>query len=332
MQGILLINLGTPDQADTRSVYRYLTEFLNDPRVIDLPTVVRAILTNLCIVPFRAKKSSEAYQKIWTDQGSPLLVNSIALEQALAQVLGKDYQVVLAMRYGQPDIQQALEKLSCCSALTIIPLFPHYASASTGSALEEVLRQIKKQNNIPSMHIINNFYAHPGFIAALAAVTQATLVDQTSVDHFLLSYHGLPVRQIDKSGCVASCNRIDACPEVGAQNLYCYRAQCYATSRLWAQALNISSDRYTVGFQSRLGRTPWIKPYSDLILPQLREQGVNHLAVACPAFVSDCLETLEEVNIRMRQQWFDLGGKDFTFIPCVNAHPLWVQALAEMAR
>lgn len=330
MQGVLLINLGTPDHTDTRSVYRYLTEFLNDPRVIDLPAVVRALLINLCIVPFRAKKSSLAYQEIWTDQGSPLLVNSLALQHALAQVLGKDYHVALAMRYGQPSIQQALEKLSQCTTLTIIPLFPQYASASTGSALEEVLCQIKKPNNIPAMQVVNNFYAHPGFISALAAVTQTALVDQLPVDHFLLSYHGLPVRQIDKSGCNASCNRIDACPEMSTKNLYCYRAQCYVTSRLWAQALNISSDRYTVGFQSRLGRIPWIKPYSDMLLPQLYAQGVKHLAVACPAFVADCLETLEEVNIRMRQQWMDLGGTAFTFIPCLNAHPLWVEALAEM--
>ena len=331
-QGVVLINLGTPDDISSGAVYRYLTEFLNDPRVIDLPWLVRFILVNILIVPFRYKKSLHAYQQIWTEQGSPLLVNSRALEQALAERLGEGYHVALAMRYGAPSIQNALAALSDCQSLVVIPLFPQYASASTGSALEAVLQQLAKQLNIPNMRMINDFYAHPGLIAALAAVTQATLVDKKPVDHFLLSYHGLPVRQIDKSGCTASCNRLDACPQMAADNAYCYRAQCYATSRLLAKQLSWADHQYSVAFQSRLGRTPWIRPYSDLLLPELRKQGVNHLAVACPAFVSDCLETLEEVNMRMREQWFDLGGSDFTFIPCVNDHPLWVQGLVEMVQ
>lgn len=329
-QGVLLINVGTPNDATAGAVYYYLTEFLNDPRVIDLPWLMRFILINLLIVPFRYKKALHAYQKIWTEQGSPLLLNGRALQHALAQALGDNYSVALGMRYGAPSIQNAVAELSHCSSLVIIPLFPQYASASTGSALEAALKQLATWRNVPAIRMINDFYAHPGFIAAVVAQTQATLADKKPVDHFLLSYHGLPVRQIDKSGCTALCNRVEICPEIKTDNFYCYRAQCYATSRLWAKQLNLAEHQYSVAFQSRVGRVPWIQPYADLRLPELRKQGVNHLAVACPAFAADCLETLEEVNMRMRQQWFDLGGSDFTFIPCVNDHPLWVQALVKM--
>jgi ferrochelatase len=329
-QGVLLINLGTPDQADARSIYRYLTEFLNDPRVIDLPAVARWALVNLLIIPLRYKKVTAAYQKIMTEQGLPLRVYGYALQKALSQALGADYQVALGMRYGQPSIAAALAELRACASIVVIPMFPQYASASTGSALACVMSQLAKQVNIPSVRIINNFYAYPGYIKAVAACAETALADKKPIDHLLLSYHGLPVRQIDKSGCIAQCDRLKACPEVRADNLYCYRAQCYATSRLLAGQLHLADTQYSVAFQSRLGRTPWIKPYADLILPELRKQGINHLAVACPAFVADCLETLEEVNIRMREQWFELGGSDFTFIPCVNDHPLWAQALAEL--
>jgi ferrochelatase len=327
--GVLLINLGTPNNCNIKSVYSYLTEFLNDPRVIDLALLPRWILTNLIIVPFRCKKSTRAYQKIWLSNGSPLLVHSKNLKDALAVELTDKYQVELAMRYGNPSIPLALKNLRDCHRIIAIPLFPQYSSAATGSAMAKLLNELGKQWNIPELKIIRDFYNAPGFIASYADIIKKHTANN-SFDLILFSYHGLPERHINKSRCQAKCNRSSACPALSEANLYCYRAQCYATSHLLANALNLASSQYQVSFQSRLGRTPWIKPYTDLILPTLIKQGIKNIAIACPSFVADCLETLEEINIRAREQWQQLGGNNFIFIPCLNNHPLWVKALAEM--
>jgi len=328
-KGVLLINLGTPDHADPASVYRYLKQFLNDPRVIDLPSIMRWILTNLLIVPFRYKKSAKAYQQIWSDSGSPLLTNSILLKEALSQQLGMDYQVEIGMRYGNPSVASAMQKMQRCDKLIIIPLFPQYSSAATGSAIESALSVLAKQWNIPELVIKKDFYDHPGFIAAYADIIKKTIHKKT-VDHFLFSYHGLPERHITKSHCQAACDHAAACPKIDESNAYCYRAQCYRTSTLLAESLQLISDQYTVTFQSRLGRTPWIKPYTDLMLPALYQKGIRNLAIVCPSFVSDCLETLEEINIRARADWLSLGGNEFIFVPCINDHPVWVDALKGM--
>lgn len=330
-KGVLLINLGTPDHCDPRSVRRYLKEFLHDERVIDLNPLARWALVNLLILPLRTKKSAAAYQKIWQPEGSPLLINSQQLTQALSLVLGEEYQVELGMRYGRPDIASALEKLQGVSSLTVIPLFPQYSSAATGSAIEKMLQTWSKQWNTPELRIKNHFYAHPGFIAAYADIINKQ-IQNASVDLLLFSYHGLPERHISKSDCRETHDRMQACPAINSNNLYCYRAQCYTTSDLIAKELGLSVSQYAVSFQSRLGRTPWIKPYTDLLLPDLIKQGVKKIAIVCPSFTADCLETLEEVNIRAREQWLALGGSEFTFIPCLNASPLWVQALADIAR
>lgn len=349
-KGILLINLGTPDNCEPRSVYRYLTEFLNDPRVVDLPSILRWILVNIIIVPLRFKKSAKAYQKIWTAQGSPLLFNSQQIAQALAQELGKTYQVELAMRYGNPSIATALEKLKDCASLNIIPLFPQYSSAATGSAVAKAFEWIGKQWNIPEITVMKDFYNNPDFIAAYADVIQKNInnkkidskqlgfrlgednnVENSSgkrIDKILFSFHGLPERHIHKSACQAKCDSVNACRPINEDNQFCYRAQCYATSRLLARALNLTSDQYTVCFQSRLGRTPWIKPYTDLVLSELIHQGIKNIAIVCPSFVADCLETLEEINIRAREQWQALGGGEFVFVPCINAHPAFIKGLA----
>jgi ferrochelatase len=328
-KGILLINLGTPDNTDGASVYRYLTQFLNDPRVIDLPAVLRWILTNLIIVPFRFKKSAEAYQQIWTLTGSPLLTNSIKLKNSLALELGDEYQVELAMRYGNPSIAKALHSMQGCEQLMVIPLFPQYSSAATGSALEETILQISKQWNIPDLYCINNFYDNPGFIDAYVNVLKDSLANQ-SVDHIILSFHGLPERHITKSDCQAHCDHINACPIIDMKNNFCYRAQCYQTAARIAEKLSWRQDQYTVSFQSRLGRTPWIKPYTDLVLPELFQKGIKNIAIVCPSFVADCLETLEEINIRAREDWKKLGGNAFLFVPCINDHSRWVKALADI--
>jgi ferrochelatase len=327
--GVLLINLGTPDSASPRDVYRYLTEFLNDPRVIDLPKPLRALLTNVVIVPFRHRQSAEAYAKIWTPAGSPLLVNGLKLKEALSEQLGSEYQVALGMRYGKPSIAAALHELRHCKSIRILPLFPQYASAATGSALQRVLEEFAHAWNIPAVSIQNDFYDHPGFINAYAAIIKQ-YTDNTRIEHTVFSYHGLPERHINKSECQATCDRTNACPAITTRNQYCYRAQCYRTTESLAGALGLSAEKYSVGFQSRLGRTPWIKPYTDLVLPALREKNIKHIAIVCPSFVADCLETLEEINIRARADWQALGGGDFVFVPCLNGEPMWIAALKDM--
>lgn len=328
-QGVLLINLGTPDNHTPKAVKRYLKEFLNDPRVVDIPSPFRALLVNGIIVPFRYKKSAEAYRKIWSHTGSPLLYFSEAMQEGLAMRLGAGYRVALGMRYGNPSIASAWEGLEGCEKIHIIPLFPQYSSAATGSAIERALTCISKAWNTPALHIVNEFHAHPKFIAAFAAEIKQGLT-QNPVEKLIFSYHGLPERHINKSACRASCDHVQACPVITSANTYCYRAQCYATTRALAQAVGLSNDQYEVAFQSRLGRTPWIKPYTDLLLPELAKQGIKRIAIVSPSFVADCLETLEEINIRLRQQWLDLGGEQFDYIPCLNASPLWIDALADL--
>lgn len=330
-KAVLLLNLGTPDQCDGASVRRYLREFLNDPRVIDLPGLIRWPLVNLLIIPFRYKKTTAAYQKIWTDSGSPLLTISEEIQQGLCSRLGADVQVELGMRYGKPSISSALSRLQQCSSLTVIPLFPQYASAATGSALEELFTCLAGQWNIPEIQIIRDFYDHPGFVQANAERIQSHLQGK-KVDKIIFSYHGLPERHITRSHCIAQCDHQSACPSINDANRFCYRAQCYATTRAIASVLGIPPDQYVVSFQSRLGRTPWIKPYTDLVLPTLQQQGVRDIAVISPSFVADCLETLEEINIRLREQWANLGGGEFTYIPCVNDTPTWIAALGEMVK
>ncbi len=327
-QGILLINLGTPEQCDASSVRRYLREFLIDPRVIDLPLFMRWPLVNLGIVPFRYKKTLAAYQQIWTEQGSPLLVNSESIRDDLAVKLGAAYQVELAMRYGTPDIASAVARLQACESLMVIPLFPQYSSAANGSAIEKALLDISGKWNVPALRVRQDFYNDAGFIAAVAENIRVSLQDKT-IDKIIFSYHGLPERHINKSDCVANCDRVHSCPPITDANRYCYRAQCYASSAAIADVLGLGADDYVVSFQSRLGRTPWIKPYTDLLLPELIADGVRDIAVVSPSFVADCLETLEEINIRTRKQWMALGGGEFVYIPCVNQSDVWIQSLAD---
>jgi ferrochelatase len=329
--GILLINLGTPDQPDVPSVRKYLREFLSDPRVIDLPTPARWLLLNLIILPFRPKQSSEAYQQIWTEQGSPLLINSQNLVDAVAKKLGNDYQVVLGMRYGNPSIPSALEQLKHCQQIKVLPLFPQYSSAATGSAIEKVLCTVAMQWNTPSISIINSFYDQPQFIAAYAKIIEKNLAEKKP-DLLLFSYHGLPERHIKKSECQAACDLRNACPDMNNDNSYCYRAQCYATSKLLAQQLGLQEDQYITTFQSRLGRVPWIQPYTDNELPKLIKQGIKNIAVACPSFTADCLETLEEIGLRAKQQWQELGGESFTLIPCLNDDEAWVESIISLIK
>jgi len=334
-EGVLLVNLGSPDAPTPRAVRRYLREFLGDPRVLDVPAPLRALALYGAILPRRPRRAAAAYQKIWTAEGSPLVSNGRALRDALQKELGGRFTVELAMRYGVPAIGPALDRLVAADVarIHVVPLFPQYASASTGSALGAVYREAGRRWNAPPLEVAEPFFAEPGFIGALAAVARE-LPEERWPDHLLISFHGLPERQVRKSDpsgahCLAA---EDCCAAIGPANRFCYRAQCHATARALAAALRLPDEHWTLSFQSRLGRTPWLKPYTDEVLPELRARGVERLAVACPSFVADCLETLEEIGIRARDQWRALGGEDLVLIPCLNAHPRWVEALAGWMR
>ncbi|MCR9192580.1 MAG: ferrochelatase [Gammaproteobacteria bacterium] len=322
--GFLLLNLGTPEGPDFWSVWQYLRVFLADKRVITLPAPLRYLLLYGLILPTRVIKSSHAYQSIWTPQGSPLRVHGEALCQALQAQLGAQYQIALAMRYGHPSIDSALEQLDDCQQLTILPLYPQYASASTGSSLEAVLKKIAQKRVIPNVTVIREFYDHPGFIKAQADLIAPYVSDH---EHLVLSYHGLPQQQIAQSGCHGGCEA--ACPvsSKGLPDPECYRAQCYQTTALLAEALQLTKDQYTTAFQSRLGRTPWVKPYLEDVLESLAKDKIKRIAIVCPSFVADCLETLEEIGMRGQEFWKNLGGEQLTLIPCLNANDQWRDAL-----
>lgn len=324
-RGLLLINLGTPHSSQTSDVTIYLREFLTDKRVIDIPALFRYVLVNFLILPFRAKKSAEAYKKIWTSQGSPLLFHSQNLVNHLQKSLGATYKVSLGMRYGSPSIKTALETLKDCGSLTIVPLYPQYSSAATGSSIEKVMSILAAREVIPTTKIISEFYQHPAYIQAQAHSIKTHLEKDT---HLLFSYHGIPERQLIKSGCKEICS--ETCPVGTNKKQNCYRTQCYTTSILLANELKLHSSQYHTSFQSRLGKTPWIKPYTDEMLVTLAKDGIKKLAIVCPSFVSDCLETLEEIGIQAKEQWLKLGGEDLTVIPCMNENPEWIQALAEI--
>jgi ferrochelatase len=321
----LLINLGTPDAPTTPAVRRYLREFLSDPRVIDINPIGRALLLNLVILPFRPAKSAAAYQKIWdAETGSPLLSHSKALAAGVAAQLGAGWQVELAMRYGKPSIADGLERLRGCDRIVVLPLYPQYAASSTSTSVARVMELATARWDVAPLEIVPAFYAEPKFIAAFAAVARPVLAEARA-DHVLFSFHGLPERQIRKSGdatCLASPTCCDREPPPT-----CYRAQCFSTARALANELAITD--YTVCFQSRLGRTPWITPHTDVVIGELAKTH-KRLAVFCPAFVADCLETLEEIGMRAKEQWLAAGGEELVLVPSLNATPAWVDAVCAL--
>ena len=338
--GVLLINLGTPESPRVSDVRRYLREFLSDPRVLDMPRLARLALLELVILPFRPRRSARAYEQVWLPTGSPLLVHGLALCAALESELGPDTPVELAMRYGAPSLRSGLEALCRKGAERIValPLFPQHSEASTGSATAKLREEHVRLAPTPtgsqtSLDILPSFYDDAGFIEAMRSVAHPRLT-AFRPDSVLMSFHGLPeshLRKGDASG--GFCLRRDSCCDnIVPANRHCYRAQCAATARCLARALSLAAEDYSIAFQSRLGRTPWIRPYTDERLAELASSGVKRLAILCPAFVADCLETLEEIGVRARESWLELGGEDFLLVPSLNAEPVWVTALATMLR
>lgn len=327
--GILLVNVGTPDSPSVPHVRKYLAEFLNDPRVIDLPWLWRKILVNLIIVPFRAPKSAKIYKMLWTEKGSPLITHGLGLRDALQKELGHGYKVELAMRYQSPSISSVLEDLRKLNLdrIVVVPLYPHYASASTGTVHQEVMRLVSKWWVIPEMRFISQYYDHRGYIQAF--IERGREHDIAGYDHVLFSFHGLPERQVDKVYDDGLCAN-HACEQgVDHSNKFCYKATCYETARQIAAGLNIPADKYTVCFQSRLDKK-WLEPFSDAVLEEKAKAGVKRMLVFSPAFVADCLETTIEIGHEYLEIFKENGGEHLQLVESLNTHPTWVNAVKEI--
>ncbi len=334
-KGVLLVNLGSPDSPSVPDVRKYLREFLMDGRVLDMPWPVRFCVVNFAILPSRPKESAHAYEKIWTPEGSPLVVTSRRVQMKLqGRVIAP---VELAMRYQHPSIASALEKLVAkeVTHLLVIPLFPHYAMSSYESAVERVKTVAAKIAPQIKIEIQPPYFDAPDYIEALAASAKDHL--DGGYDHLLFSFHGIPERHLRKSdptGC--HCLVKENCCEVSdggrpqGPHATCYRAQCFKTVAAFVAKAGVPKEKYSVSFQSRLGKDPWLKPYTDLELEKFPARGVKKLLVICPAFVSDCLETIEEIGMRGRESFIKSDGEDLTLIPCMNEHPLWIAALEKM--
>jgi ferrochelatase len=329
-KGVLLVNLGSPDSPSVPDVRRYLREFLMDGRVLDVNWLTRFCVVYFAILPSRPRQSAEAYHKIWTQAGSPLVVTSRNVATQLQARV--DPPVELAMRYQSPTIPSAVRNLVTKGVddLLLIPLFPHYAMSSFETAVERVKEVAVRLAPQMRIQIQPPYFDQPDYIEALVASTRDFL--QKDFDHLLFSFHGVPERQIRKSDPTgAHCLAAGNCCEVASPaHATCYRAQCFKTVDAFVKRTGLPSSKYSIAFQSRLGRHPWLKPYTDLELPKLAANGVRKLLVICPAFVSDCLETLEEIGMRARETFLEAGGTEFALIPCLNEHPLWLDALRKM--
>lgn len=330
-KGILLVNLGSPDSTEVSDLRKYLDEFLMDERVIDKSWLMRAFLVKGIIVPFRAPKSAEAYKKIWIPEGSPLIVYTEKLKRALQEKT--ENPVEIAMRYGNPSAEFALNKLlkenPLIEEVIVVPLYPHYAMSSYETAVEDVKSVYKKNKYSFKISFVPPFYKNSGYLEALAENIRPYL--NQPYDQILFSYHGIPGRHIRKSdvtGC--HCLQTENCCETDSPaHAHCYRHQIRTTTRLVTEILNIPANKYSISFQSRLGKG-WLTPFTDIRLAEMPKEGIKNLLILCPAFVSDCLETLEEISMRGKEIFMNAAGESFTMIPCLNTNPLWVSALAEM--
>ena len=333
--GVLLIQLGTPDSPSVKDVRSYLSEFLNDPRVIDLPYLLRKILVNGVIVPFRAPKSAKIYKELWHlgNGASPLLTHTLALQSLLQKNFeDEDVTIEVAMRYKNPSLDHVLEKMRKANydRIVILPLFPQYASASTGSAIEKAMNIIRKWWVIPEIKIISQFYDNSGYIDSI--VEQTKQFDLSSYDHILFSYHGLPERQVDKVYEDTDLCADQPCEtELNAYNKFCYKATCYATTRLIAEKMGLQEKDYTVCFQSRLDKK-WLTPFSDKVVEEWGQKGAKKLLVFSPAFVADCLETLIEIGDEYQEIFEEHGGEKVQLVPSSNTHPAFVAGMTALIR
>ncbi len=330
---LLLVNLGSPASTEVGDVRRYLNQFLMDPYVIDVPWPLRRLIVGMILLR-RPAASAEAYRSIWWEDGSPLIVISRRLQQQVASRWTAG-PVELAMRYGEPSIASGLRRLAAqgVQRVTLVPLYPQFAASTVTTAIEEAQRAMTRERHAFALDVLPPFYDQPEYLQALAASAQPYLAQ--GFDHLLLSYHGLPERHLHRSDPTGShCLKgADCCQRAtGAVLASCYRAQCIHTSQGFAAAAGLADTQWSVSFQSRLGRAKWIEPYTEATLDELAARGVKKLLVMCPAFVADCIETLEEIGERGREQFIHAGGEDLQLVPCLNDHPAWADALVELCR
>ncbi len=328
-KGVLLVNLGTPDSTAVPDVRKYLREFLMDKRVIDVPFWKRWMLINLIIAPLRAPKSAKEYRNLFDEKGSPLKYYGFEARDKLRKIVSEEYQIELAMRYQSPSIQEGLESLKNCASIHVIPLFPQYASASTGSVQDKVMELVKDWQIIPDIKFTSQFFEEELFLDTIVDNAKK-MIKETDYDHFLFSYHGIPERHITKGSVGDHCKLGSCCDVLSDNNRYCYRAQCFETTRLLAKKLDLSDDQYTVTFQSRLGKTPWIKPYTDVVLEELADAGKKKVLAFSPSFISDCLETTVEVGETYQEEFIEAGGEQWDLVPSLNVEDKWVECLKGM--
>ncbi|MEK6663174.1 MAG: ferrochelatase [Pseudomonadota bacterium] len=315
--GVLLLNLGTPAAPTGAAVRPYLKQFLSDPRVIEIPRLVWWPILNLIILNTRPNKSAKKYAQIWTNEGSPLLVHTQRQSKMLQGYLGERTRTPLvvdfAMRYGSPSVESVIDKLKAqgCDRILAIPLYPQYAASSTASAIDAVFAALEKSRNMPALRSIKHYHDHSGYIAALAQNVNDYWMQNGRPDKLVMSFHGVPRFSLDKGD-----------P---------YHCECQKTGRLLAEQLGLKPEQFLITFQSRFGRAEWLKPYTQATLEDLGKKGTQRVDVICPGFVADCLETLEEIAMEGRAAFISAGGKTFNYIPCLNEHPDWIRALADIA-
>lgn len=330
-KGVLLVNLGTPDAPSRGAVYRYLKQFLLDRRVIDYNWFARNLLVRGIIAPFRSGSSAKLYQQLWTAEGSPLKVYGEKLESGVQDLLGDEYEVALAMRYQNPSIESAINQLleKKVAEIIVFPLFAQYASATTGSVHEEVMRILAKKENIPNIKLINSYYDNEAMLDVY--VENASRFDIDSYDHILFSFHGLPERQLIKADNCNHCVKTEnCCHTISMKNQFCYSAQCHGTAFAIADKMGLRKEDFTVCFQSRLGPEKWAQPYTSKIIEARAGKGDKRLLVFCPAFVSDCLETTIEISVEYQEEFEELGGEKVDLVPSLNDHPKWIAAVKDM--
>ncbi len=328
-KAVLLVNLGTPDSPKTSDVRSYLFQFLNDKRVIDIPWLLRKILVNGIIVPFRAPKSAKVYKELWTDRGSPIIYHTEDLTNKLKQELGDGYHVEYAMRYKNPSLKKTLKSWEGKNfeQIIILPLFPHYASATNGSVIEESMNVFKKWWVIPEISFVSQFYDHEFYLKGFEE--QGNKHNFEEYDHILFSFHGLPERHVDKVYDEGLCQDNECEQGVTEANQFCYKATCYETAIQLAKRFNLKESDYSVGFQSRLGRG-WIEPFSDKIIEDLAKKGAKKLLVFSPAFVADCLETTIEIGDEYQELFEEFGGEKVQLVESLNSSDTFVNGLKEM--
>lgn len=329
-RGIVLMNLGSPDSTEVKDVRRYLMQFLMDERVIDKPYLLRLPLVGGIIVPFRAAKSAEAYKEIWTKEGSPLVILTKQLQEEVQKRVSEPVEI--AMRYGNPTVEHAfnrlMEKVDGLEEVIAVPLYPHYAMSSYETAVEHAKDVHKKKKYPFTLDFVKPFYNEPGYIDAMVDSMKPYMSE--AYDHILFSYHGIPARHLvkaDPTGSHTGNTKEECCKTPSPARAFCYRHQCFETTKLVTEKLNIPSDKYSISFQSRLGKG-WLEPFTDVRLEEMPKEGIKKILVLCPAFVSDCLETLEEIAMRGKESFMEAGGESYTFIPCINTSPTWTNVLS----